>query len=519
MLKNSKATSIIALLLYLLFLTIIYSDIPATKGFSPQTNSLSTPESIQDFASTPVQTDLISQSTAQQNIQSLLQDNFDDDIFNSSIWEKIEVNGGVVTEKDGRLQVMVPDSDKSWEDWYWSQAGYVTKYPISTNSAMGFETSVNVVELDDVSEMVFLISDQKITDRDPVNATNWYMLNKVLDTKYYHQNLTRVVSRIDGNISWRVEVPWLSPTGSLEIKISNRSISFYENGLMRYSEPYAFNASECYVYVYTSKWGHYSGTDCFDDFAVYPVNVYGTNASISISAESMSTIAGSAVNVFGTLTDSDNKPLQNKTVVLSYTFSGAASWIPISSGLTDEQGNYIIQWINCASGTFSLKTEWSGESPFIGVSNTTTLSFLPYQNKQVFLFESNSTVYDLAFNNQTSTLSFNVTGPSGTTGYVVATISKALLDNGENLQVYMDGNQLNYSVASTLNSWVITFNYLHSTHQISIHLESNVSTTQPTGNIVILIVIIALFCTILAVVIRFGFGHKETAVLEKPFPL
>ena len=166
---------------------------------------------------------------------------------------------------------MVPDSDKSWEDWYWSQAGYVTKYPISTNSAIGFETSVNVVELDDVSEMVFLISDQKITDRDPVNATNWYMLNKVLDTKYYHQNLTRVVSRIDGNISWRVEVPWLSPTGQLKIKISNGSISFYENGLMRYSEPYAFNASECYVYIYTSKWGHYSGTDCFDNFAVYPV--------------------------------------------------------------------------------------------------------------------------------------------------------------------------------------------------------------------------------------------------------
>jgi hypothetical protein len=135
------------------------------------------------------------------------------------------------------------------------------------------------------------------------------------------------------------------------------------------------------------------------------------------------------------------------------------------------------------------------------------------------LFESNSTVYDLAFNNQTSTLSFNVTGPSGTTGYVIATIPKNLLTNGENLQVYIDGNQLNYTVASTLNSWVITFNYSHSTHQISIHLESNVSTTQPTGNILILIVIIALFCAFLAVVIRVGFGRKETATLEKTLPL
>ena len=89
---------------------------------------------------------------------------------------------------------------------------------------------------------------------------------------------------------------------------------------------------------------------------------------------------------------------QNSCFIIHFFWS-IDSWIPISSGLTDEQGNYNIQWINSASGTFTLKTEWSGESPFIGVSNTTTLSFLPYQNKQVFLFESNSTVYDLAFNN------------------------------------------------------------------------------------------------------------------------
>jgi hypothetical protein len=242
-------------------------------------------------------------------------------------------------------------------------------------------------------------------------------------------------------------------------------------------------------------WGYSPSDYLFRDIQ----NPFDNPASISISAESMSETAGSAVNIFGKLTDSENKPLQNKTVVLSHTFSGTESWIPISSGLTDEQGNYNIQWINSASGTFTLKTEWSGESSSIGVSNTTTLSFLPYQNKQVFLFESNSTVYELAFNNQTSTLSFNVNGPSGTTGYVIATISKTSLANGENLQVYMDGNQLNYSVASKLNSWVVTFNYSHSTHQIKIQLQSNVSSTQPLGNEAILIFVIALVCTILAI--------------------
>jgi hypothetical protein len=236
---------------------------------------------------------------------------------------------------------------------------------------------------------------------------------------------------------------------------------------------------------------------------------------ISISTESFSAQAGSAVNVFGALSDSNSKPIQNGTVVLSYTFSGAETWIPISSALTDEQGNYNIQWINSASGTFILKTEYSGDSDHMGVSNTTTLSFLPYQNQQVFTIESNSTVYDLAFNNETSILSFNVTGPSGTTGYVKASISKTMLANGDNLQVQMDGKQFNYSVTSTGDSWVVALNYSHSTHQVRIHLETNAFQALLLGNEVVLIAIIALFGTIIAIITKQFLGRKDKVVNQK----
>lgn len=258
-------------------------------------------------------------------------------------------------------------------------------------------------------------------------------------------------------------------------------------------------------YIGLCVWG-YSPSD----YSFRNINdPFDNPASISISTESSSTTAGSAVNVFGTLSDSNGTCLQNKTVVLSYTFSGADSWIPISSGLTNEQGKYSIQWINSASGTFTLKTEWSGDSTYMGVSNTTELSFLPYQNQQVFFLESNSTVYALAFNNETSTLSFNVTGPSGTTGYLKATIAKSLLSNSENLQAYLDGNQLNYTVDSVDNSWVFTFNYSHSTHQISLHLETNAASTEPWGNEMILIAIIALFGTILAIETKHLLSNKD----------
>jgi hypothetical protein len=201
--------------------------------------------------------------------------------------------------------------------------------------------------------------------------------------------------------------------------------------------------------------------------------------------------------------------LQNKTVVLSYTFSGLDSWIPISSSLTNEQGEYSMQWINSASGTFTLKTEWSGDSTSMGTSNTTTLSFLPTQNQQVFVFESNNTVTALAFDNQTSILSFNVNGPSNTTGFVRATIAKSLLANGENMQAYIDGRQLEYTVTSTDDSWVYCFSYSHSTHQISMHIEAKATepSPQPVGSEIVLIAIVALFGVILGVLV-YSFSRR-----------
>lgn len=118
---QNKFTSITALLLCLLLITIICSHTTTINGSYPQENLDEEPELIQDINNTAFQAYYILKSTTQQAIQPLLADNFDDNFFDSSIWEKIEVNGGVVSEKSGLMQVTVPDSVISWEDWYWSQ--------------------------------------------------------------------------------------------------------------------------------------------------------------------------------------------------------------------------------------------------------------------------------------------------------------------------------------------------------------------------------------------------------------
>ena len=40
--------------------------------------------------------------------------------------------------------------------------------------------------------------------------------------------------------------------------------------------------------------------------------------------------------------------------------------------------------------------------------------------------------------------------------------------------MYLDNNQTEYSIASTDDSWLLTFNYTHSTHTVRVDLSASV---------------------------------------------
>lgn len=61
----------------------------------------------------------------------------------------------------------------------------------------------------------------------------------------------------------------LTGTIRIELKADNR-IYFYDNGVLRYSEPYQLSSTEVYIYLYGKGGGDqatpYTGTDYFDNF-------------------------------------------------------------------------------------------------------------------------------------------------------------------------------------------------------------------------------------------------------------
>jgi hypothetical protein len=233
---------------------------------------------------------------------------------------------------------------------------------------------------------------------------------------------------------------------------------------------------------------------------------------ISISTDASSYQVGSALNIKGILSDQNGNPLNDKTVTLSYAIGNSASWFEIGSGKTNSAGEYSIQWLIEASGTFNLKAEWAGNANYLGSENSTTLCFLPYQEQKVFFVESNSTITGLDFNSNSLALGFTVSGPTGTKGYTKATIAKSLAPDFAGFTVSLDGKQIDCTVTSSEEYWIIAFTYSHSSHQVTINLSSDAKTSQtPPADSTILFAILAIILTgsILALII-FRRARKTT---------
>ena len=144
--------------------------------------------------------------------------------------------------------------------------------------------------------------------------------------------------------------------------------------------------------------------------------------------------------------------------------------------------------MNTATGTFTIKAEWSGNATISTLTNTTTLSLLPYDNQYAFYVESNSTISELSFNKENNELTFNVTGPSETMGYVKVTMPTSLTG----IDVYIDGKQQAFSLTSNENSVSLTFTYSHNIHSIDIVLGP-----ANSGLLLYIIIVVALVAFLL----------------------
>lgn len=58
------------------------------------------------------------------------------------------------------------------------------------------------------------------------------------------------------------------------------------------------------------------------------------------------------------------------------------------------------------------------------------------------------------------------------------------MPNADNLRVYVDQNQIAYNLTSNEASWIITFTYHHSTHQVRIYYSANTTEAVPRSIVI-----------------------------------
>jgi hypothetical protein len=158
-----------------------------------------------------------------------------------------------------------------------------------------------------------------------------------------------------------------------------------------------------------------------------------------------------------------------------YVNGSVMSW---STAANRWEYNYTAT--NAGTKTFVIEGIFDNSYNLTNINDTVGVQVVNVWSSQ-FSIISNSTLSDLVFNSTNKTLSFTVSGPSGTQGYTNVTIAKTLIENISQLEVYLDGNQINYTATSTDFTWVIHFTYPHSTHKVVItssspHAESSIET-------------------------------------------
>jgi len=206
--------------------------------------------------------------------------------------------------------------------------------------------------------------------------------------------------------------------------------------------------------------------------------------------------------------------LAGEPVRLYYSLSGGEKWNELTFVNTNEDGGFSALWLPSATGNLLLKAMYEGNSLYCATKTIVNLGITQVNSQEDNLFSvsSSSTLSELFFNSSSSELSFSVSGEDGTEGYVDAYIPKSLVNNASSLKVYLDNQEIDYSVTSEDDSWLLHFTYHHSTHKVA--LVFNSAATQNDTNLVdnwMLIAGIPAIAAIAVVVTAVAIKRKSSA--------
>ena len=203
-----------------------------------------------------------------------------------------------------------------------------------------------------------------------------------------------------------------------------------------------------------------------------PFAVLDLSCSSSVSYDSF------RVQIYGRISE-NNQGLASTPIAIAYSVTNGKTWQDLTSVYTNSDGTFAVVWTPSVTGNYMIKAEWVLDYSLSRVVNLAILPSTDPTSKNIFSVASNSTISDLAFNTTSNQLTFTVDGSAGTSGFTEVTVAKSLIKDTVQVQVIIDGEQVQFLVKETTDAWQLGFTYEHSTHEVALQLNSS-STTSTT---------------------------------------
>jgi hypothetical protein len=271
-------------------------------------------------------------------------------------------------------------------------------------------------------------------------------------------------------VNWTYPGPTTSQKLTFKLEYTGGTYEVFLNGAIIASaisnlrpDTVGFGHPEC-------NWVPFANIGPWSSFEVDHIGMLKPS-SVSVNTSASTTQLGFSIDINGTLTDADGVVLPGKSVALSFLIPALSTWNSITSTETDANGTFSASWLPTATGTFILKAEWAGDDVYSQSADSENISVLRGDSQSIVFAQSNSTLSSLDFNSTSNIVSFSVSGPSGTTGYVKLLVSKELVSNVTALQVYLDGQPVTFTAVSIGDLECLSFSYGHSTHSVLIALK------------------------------------------------
>lgn len=193
--------------------------------------------------------------------------------------------------------------------------------------------------------------------------------------------------------------------------------------------------------------------------------------TLDVSCKSSASYSGFNVEISGKLAF-NGTAIPYAPILLSYSVTGGKTWEDLTLVNTAPDGSYSATWMPSVTGNYLIKATYEGDDNYLETSTIVNLVVTQSAEKNVFSVTSNSTLSSLIFNSQLHELSFTVTGPEDTMGYVDMYIPNSLIGNIADVKAYIDGDETNYTSTSVGDSWLLHFIYQHSTHEVVLSIGS-----------------------------------------------